>query len=414
MLLKEKDLFSDSVLEQLYTGPLSPHLSTFTSLLSEQGYAKFSIRTKIRFVGELSRWLDQQHLGCNDLKLELFDHFVIYRGTTEPIRRGDLATLKLLLRHLDEKGIIRISTIKIDKNPFSEIECKFTQYLTNERGLSPATLASYIPLVRCFLSERFKTGTIRFEKLCPEDINTFILRYAQTVKRSTAKLMVTSLRSFLRYLRLRGIINTDLAAVVPTVSNWRLTEIPKSLEPQQIERLLKSCDQNTKVGQRDYTILLLLARLGLRAGEIVAMTLDDINWDVGEIIIRGKGPREDRLPIPCDVGEALAAYLQYARPSCPTRRIFTRVRAPYQGFSSSVAICNIVQRALLRAEINTHHKGAHLLRHSLATYMLRKGASLAEIGEILRHQLPNTTEIYTKVDIVSLRSLAQPWFGGEI
>lgn len=202
--------------------------------------------------------------------------------------------------------------------------------------------------------------------------------------------------------------------MVPTVSNWRLTGLPKSLEPQQIERLLKSCDQNTKVGQRDYTILLLLARLGLRAGEIVAMTLDDINWDVGELIIRGKGPRKDRLPIPRDVGEALAAYLQYCRPACPTRRIFIRARAPYQGFSSSVAICNIVQRALLRANINTYHKGAHLLRHSLATHMLCKGASLAEIGDILRHQLPNTTQIYTKVDIVSLRSLAQPWPGGEI
>ena len=412
MLLK--DLFSKLVLERINTGPLSPYLSIFASLLSEQGYTKFCIRTKIRFIGQLNYWLDQQHLGCNDLKLELFNHFIKYRGTTEPIRHGDLATFKLLLRHLAEKGIIQVSTIRNDKNPFSEIESEFTQYLTNERGLSPDTLARYIPLVRCFLSEHFKTGTIRLEKLCPEDITKFILRYAQTVKRSTAKLMVTSLRSFLRYLWLRGLIDTDLAALVPTVSNWRLTEIPKSLEPKQVERLLKSCDKNTKVGQRDYAILLLLARLGLRAGEIVAMTLDDINWDVGEIIIRGKGPRKDRLPIPCDVGEALAAYLQYVRPSCPTRRVFTRERAPYQGFSSSVAICNIVQRALLRAKINTYHKGAHLLRHSLAIQMLRKDASLTEIGEILRHQSPNTTESYTKVDIVSLRMLAQPWFGGEI
>jgi len=408
------NLFSESVLNQLHAGPLAPHLSTFTSLLSEQGYTKFSIKVKIRFVAKLSRWLDQQQLGVNDLKLELFDHFIKYRGTTDPIRRGDLATLKLLLRHLSGEGIIQISTIRIDENPFHQIEDGFAQYLSHERGLSPETLASYIPLVRCFLSDRFKTGKIRVKKLCPKDITIFILRYAQIVKRSTAKLMVTSLRSFLRYLRLRGQIDTDLAAMVPTVSNWRLTGLPKSLEPQQIERLLKSCDQNTKVGQRDYTILLLLARLGLRAGEMVAMTLDDINWDVGELIIRGKGSRKDRLPIPRDVGEALAAYLQYGRPACPTRCVFIRARAPYQGFSSSVAICNIVQRALLRAKINTYHKGAHLLRHSLATHMLRKGASLAEIGEILRHQLPNTTEIYTKIDIVSLRLLAQPWLGGEI
>ena len=275
-------------------------------------------------------------------------------------------------------------------------------------------MTNYIPLIRCFLSNCFKAGTIKLEKLCPKDITAFILSYTQSVKRSTAKLMLTSLRAFFRYLRFRGQIATDLAAFVPAISDWRLTGLPKSLEPEQIEDLLKSCDQNTKVGQRDYTILSLLARLGLRAGEIVKMTLDDINWDVGELIIRGKGSRKDKLPIPYDVGEALVAYLQHGRPTCPTRCVFIRARAPYQGFSSSVAICNIVHRALLRAKINSCHKGAHLLRHSLATNMLRKGASLTEIGEVLRHQLPSTTEIYTKIDIVSLRSLAQPWLGGEI
>ena len=412
MLLK--NLFSESVLKQLHVGPLASHLSTFTSLLSEQGYTKFSIKVKIRFVAKLSRWLDQQHLGVNDLKLELFDHFIKYRGTTDPIRRGDLATLKLLLQHVTEKGVIQFSALRIDKNPFLQIEDGFAQYLSHERGLSSETLTTYIPLVRCFLSNCFKADTIRLEKLCPKNITAFILSYTQSVKRSTAKLMVTSLRSFFRYLRFRGQIATDLAAFVPAISDWRLTGLPKSLEPEQIECLLKSCDQNTKVGQRDFTILLLLARLGLRAGEIVKMTLDDINWDVGELIIRGKGPRKDKLPIPYDVGEALAAYLQHGRPACPTRCVFIRARAPYQCFSSSVAICNIVQRALLRAKINSSHKGAHLLRHSLATNMLRKGASLTEIGEILRHQLPNTTELYTKVDIVSLRSLAQPWLGGEI
>jgi integrase/recombinase XerD len=412
MLLK--NLFSESVLKQLHVGPLASHLSTFTSLLSEQGYTKFSIKVKIRFVAKLSRWLDQQHLGVNDLKLELFDHFIKYRGTTDPIRRGDLATLKLLLQHVTEKGVIQFSALRIDKNPFLQIEDGFAQYLSHERGLSSETLTTYIPLVRCFLSNCFKADTVRLEKLCPKDITAFILSYTQSVKRSTAKLMVTSLRAFFRYLRFRGQIATDLAAFVPAISDWRLTGLPKSLEPEQIECLLKSCDQNTKVGQRDFTILLLLARLGLRAGEIVKMTLDDINWDVGELIIRGKGPRKDKLPIPYDVGEALAAYLQHGRPDCPTRCVFIRARAPYQCFSSSVAICNIVQRALLRAKINSSHKGAHLLRHSLATNMLRKGASLTEIGQILRHQLPNTTEIYTKVDIVSLRSLAQPWLGGEI
>ena len=407
-----QNLFSGSVLERLYAGPLGPYLNSFTSLLSEKGYTNYSIKVKIRLVAKFNRWLNQQNLGIDDLNLDLFDHFIKNQKTRDPVRRGDFATSKLLLRHLSDAGVILLSVIKIDDNPFCKIEDGFAQYLSRERGLSAETLTTYIPLVRCFLSDCFKAGTIKLEKLCPKDITAFILSYTQSVKRSTAKLMVTSLRAFFRYLRLQGQIATDLAAFVPAISDWRLTGLPKSLEPEQIECLLKSCDQNTKVGQRDFTILLLLARLGLRAGEIVKMTLDDINWDVGELIIRGKGPRKDKLPIPYDVGEALADYLQYGRPDCPARCVFIRARAPYQCFSSSVAICNVVQRALLRAKINSSHKGAHLLRHSLATNMLRNGASLTEIGEILRHQLPNTTELYTKVDIVSLKSLAQPWLGG--
>lgn len=409
-----KQLFSESVLKRTLTGPLVPYLNSFTTMLAERGYTKYSIIIKIRLVTKFSRWLDYQHIGVKDLSPELFDIFIMYQATSNPVRRGDMATLKLLLSHMSGKEIIQSSVKRVDDNPFRQVEDGFAHYLSHERGLSPATLANYIPLVRRFLSDRFKTGTIRIEEVCPKDITTFILRYTQSVKRSTAKLMVTSLRCFLRYLRLRGQIATDLAEFVPTVSNWRLTGLPKSLEPQQVIDLLKSCDQNTKVGLRDYTIILLLTRFGLRAGEIVAMTLDDINWDAGELIIHGKGPRKDRLPIPWDVGEALAVYLRNGRPVCPMRCVFIRARAPYQGFSSSVAICNIVQRALLRSKIITCHKGAHLLRHSLATNMLRKGASLSEIGEILRHQLPNTTQIYTKVDIESLKSIAQPWLGGEI
>jgi site-specific recombinase XerD len=188
----------------------------------------------------------------------------------------------------------------------------------------------------------------------------------------------------------------------------------KSLEGNEVERLLSSCNRSNKVGQRDYTILLVLARLGLRAGEVAKMTLDDIDWEAGEIIIQGKGPRKDRVPLPWDVGEALVTYLQHGRPACSTRRIFIRAKAPHRGFSSSVAVCNVVERALLRAKLQPPRKGAHLLRHSLATNMLRKGASLSEIGEILRHASIATTEIYTKVDIAGLRTLAQPWPGGVV
>jgi site-specific recombinase XerD len=180
----------------------------------------------------------------------------------------------------------------------------------------------------------------------------------------------------------------------------------------QVRRLAQSCDRNSPCGRRDFAALLLLARLGLRAGELVHLALEDIDWSSGTVLIRGKSSREDRLPLPPDVGRALVCYLKNGRPRCSSRRVFIRMKAPHVGFSSSVAICNIVRRALIRIGLEPEHKGAHLLRHSLAVQMLRGGASLTQIGQILRHQQPQTTEIYAKVDLTALRAVAQPWPGG--
>jgi len=226
------------------------------------------------------------------------------------------------------------------------------------------------------------------------------------------QLTTSALRSFLGFLYLLGQLRAPLAASVPTVAAWRLSELPQFLEPRQVQQLLQSCDRGNPCGRRDYAALLLLARLGLRAGEVVHLCLEDINWTGGEVLIRGKSAREDRLPLPPDVGRALAAYLRNNRPPCACRRVFIRMKAPHVGFSSSVAVCDIVRRALLRAHLEPVCKGAHLLRHSLATQMLRAGASLTQIGQILMHQLPQTTEIYAKVDFAALRALAQPWPGG--
>jgi site-specific recombinase XerD len=225
--------------------------------------------------------------------------------------------------------------------------------------------------------------------------------------------MTTALRVFFRYLLLRGDITLNLAESVPTVASFKFSEIPKFLQPDEIEHLLKSCNTDTPIGKRDYAILLLLARLGLRAGEIVAMRLDDIRWEAGVVDIRGKGAAFNQLPIPQDVGEALAMYICHGRSPCSTRRVFIRAKAPHTGFSTSVAIGNVVRRALTRAGLDPIRKGAHLLRHSLAVRMLREGARLSEISEILRHFSPNTTEIYIKVDLEALRDLALPWPGGD-
>ncbi|MEX2123424.1 MAG: tyrosine-type recombinase/integrase [Woeseia sp.] len=223
--------------------------------------------------------------------------------------------------------------------------------------------------------------------------------------------MVTALRSFVRYLKARGEISADLRAAVPTVANWRRADLPKTIAPEQVEKLLASCDGATPAGRRDRAILLLLARLGLRASEVVAMRLDDFDWATGMFIVRGKGPRREPVPLPEDVGQALAGYLSDGRPICASRRVFVRLQAPHRGLAHSSTVCDVVKRALARAGIDAALKGAHLLRHSLATRLLASGASLAEIGELLRHERLQTTQIYAKLDLGALRSLAQPWPG---
>jgi len=247
-----------------------------------------------------------------------------------------------------------------------------------------------------------------------QDVSKFVLRYAHTVSPGRAQTMVNALRSFFRFLRQRGEIAIDLAASVPTVARWQFSEIPKFLQPEQVKHLLESCNRSTGTGKRNYAILLLLSRLGLRTGEIVHMELDDILWEAGELIVKGKNSREEKLPLPHDVGQAIATYLRDIRPNCSSRRLFIRMVAPLRGFAGSVTVCTIVRDSLARAGINTDFKGAHLFRHTLATNMLRGGANLTEIGEILRHQNPNATEIYAKVDFASLRTIAQPWPGGAI
>jgi site-specific recombinase XerD len=289
------------------------------------------------------------------------------------------------------------------------LQKQYETYLRQERGLAPATIGRYWRFLRHFLVERFGEGPICLRTLAPDDISGFLLRHARSGSPGVAKLMVAAMRSFFRFLFRQGEIDHDLAGAVPTVPTWRHTELPRHLEADDVERVLQACDRSTSVGRRDYAILLLLARLGLRASEVIALELDDIDWRGGVLTVRGKGRYHDRLPFPHDVGEAIAAYLRQDRPRCTTRRVFIRNRAPHRSLGHPSSISTIVYRALGRAGLQPALKGAHLLRHSLATGMLRRGASMAEIGQVLRHRVPNTTEIYAKVDIKGLRSLALPW-----
>jgi site-specific recombinase XerD len=407
--------FADlEVAGRLRRGPLGPYLDSYAAAIDALGYARSTTREQLWSLAELGRWLERQEGAAADLDERVVETFLTARRRRRRrLRRSDAATYRRFLDHLRKEGVVSPTESRCEESALDRLTRCYEAHLKRERGLERATVDGYRPFVRRFLVERFRDEPLRLETLAPSDISSFVLRHARSMSPKRAQLMTSALRSFFRFLLQQGEIATDLAACVPAVADWRLSTVPKYLGAEEVERLLSACDQRTGIGRRDYAILMLLARLGLRASEVVALELDDIDWRAGEIVVRGKGQQHDRMPLLQEVGEALATYLRRDRPCASTRRVFVRVRAPLRSFASRQAISTIVRRALQRADLRAPVKGvaAHLLRHSLATAMLRRGASMAEIGEVLRHRAPSTTEIYAKVDIGGLRSLAQPWPG---
>jgi len=384
------------------------HVDGLTEDLSHKGYARQSVRSAIAAVRGFGRWM-----GCRDLRVQDVSEKLIAefgRGRRAWIRCGRLAALHALLTRLRQLGLAS-ARVQPEGGPLERIEQDFATFLSRERALSTATVRNYCPVARTFLAERFAAGSVEVARLRLVDIHEFVLRRVHSCCPKRMQLILTALRSFLRFLYLRGQIAVPLADHIPTVAGWRLSETPKWVDADAIERTLASCDRRSDIGQRDYAILLLLARLGLRAGEIVSMELDDIRWETGEIRVCGKGQQLKRFPLPQDVGQAVAAYLKNVRRPCSSRRVFLRTRAPYRGLGNSSSLDKIVSQALSRAGLDPPCKGAHLFRHSLATNMLQNGATLTEIGQILHHKSPNTTAIYAKVDISGLRALARPWPG---
>jgi site-specific recombinase XerD len=396
-----------STIERLRQGPLSGYLDAYATAIAQQGYARHSIRNQVVVIADFSRWLQQKNIELRHLDGAAVDRFVQHQQRRTGICRGDAGILNRFLAKLGQTGIVEQSLAV--RSPRQRITDEFRRYLLEQRGLSGATLQNYLPFIDQFLSERFRDKTLNVCALRAGDIIGFVRRHAHQFSPGRAKLLVTALRSFCRYLQHRGEIAVDLAACVPTVPNWSKSTLPKFLPPGTVQRVLSRCDRRTTIGQRDYAILLLLARLGLRAGEVAALNLEDIDWEVGQLVIRGKGGRSAQMPLPADVGGAIAAYLRNGRPQCSSRRVFIRTKAPLAGFASSVAICFVVEQALKRAGVESARKGAHLFRHTLACDLLRQGCSLDEIGEVLRHQSPDTTAIYAKVDVTALHSLALPW-----
>jgi site-specific recombinase XerD len=295
-----------------------------------------------------------------------------------------------------------------------DLVSQYGQHLQDHQGLATVTIERYRTVAKRFLHQRFGCVAADLGALCAGDVIAFVQRQTKFMQPPALKCIATALRSFLRYAQYRGEVTTALATAVPIAAAWTTTPaVPKAISPEHAQRAIDSCDLNTRVGLRDRAVLLLLARLGLRAHEIIALRLEDCDWDSGHLRVRGKSGREQLLPIPVDVGAAIAAYLQQGRPTSKGRHLFLRSMAPICGLMpGSDAIGTIVRYALQRAKVDAPHRGSHQFRHALAVRMLQGGASLHEIGQVLRHQSPQSTSIYARVDINALHSVAMPWPGG--
>jgi len=398
---------------QVEEGPLGPYIATYAAQLLSEGYTRHSSCVKIRLVGGFSGWLNQKSIAADEVITQHSSDYLRYRkrsGYRQGL--GDAAALARLLELLREQGVI---TRPHDHpvTPGERLVREYDSYLEKERVLSLATRINYRSFARQFLTARFGNGPVALSRLRATDITDFVRCHARRLNGKRVQLMTTALRSFLRFGCHRGDITLDLAACVPAVASWSLSTLPKSLPPTHVKQVLMSCNRKTAVGRRDYAILMLLARLGLRGGEVVGLTLEDIDWENGLITVQGKSGQSSQLPLPADVGEAIVAYLRDGRPRVPNnRRLFLRARAPIIGFKSTCGVGSVVKHALARSGIDAVRKGSHQFRHALATTMLKRGASLSEIGDLLRHQHPDTTAIYAKVDLSSLRTLALPWPGG--
>jgi len=394
----------------MYAGPLGPYVDAFADQLQQHGYARTTIRIKIRTIATFSHWLYHHNFHANEVSAKHLKRFLAHRKHCCS-SHDDPTALQEIIAVVCKLNGTPISATTGALSDHDRVVEDFKQYLLKVRGLSPKSVAMHSQFVVHFLSERFSDHAIQFDQLTCSDITRFVQRHVHERSHSRAQQVVQALRAFLRYLHHHGDIASNLAACVPSVASWSLASLPRFLLPDQVERVLEYCDRTTSMGRRDYAMLLLLARLGLRAGEVAALTLDDINWHSGYFAVRNKGGRWTNMPLPQDVGKAIVDYLAHGRPSSNDRHVFIHGQAPRTGFASSSSISAVATCALNRAGINLPRGGAHLFRHSLATTMLRQGVSLAEIGELLRHQHLDTTRLYAKVDLQALRALVQPWPG---
>jgi integrase/recombinase XerD len=392
-------------------GPLEPFAAGFADWLARHGYTPISATFQLYLMVHLSRWLTGEGLDPRALSTTDLERFLAARHRAGYTQYLSPKALEPMLACLHEQGLIVVTAPTI-RGPVDALLAGYRGYLIHERGLAPATVREYVDAVRPFVLSRLTADhqTLRWDSLDAAAVIGFVVARTSKQSRGAAQLTVTALRSVLGFLQVEGLIARSLAGVVPAVARWRLAGLPKGLTPAAVHALVASCDRRTRLGRRDYAVLIMLVRLGMRAGELAALMLEDINWRTGTITIHGKGHQVESLPLPADVGDACAVYVRRARPATGTERtVFVRHRAPHHRLSTS-GVTQIVAAAARRAGLGVIH--AHRLRHTAASQLLRAGAPLPEIGQLLRHRRALTTAIYAKVDRAALRTIARPWPGG--
>jgi integrase/recombinase XerD len=389
---------------QFHEGPLGSYMNSYGEWLHRHGYRRSPGRAAIRTAAHFSRWLMDHEIGIEEVSQE----FV--RRCKDFSRREKFSIRQIMT--ISRPEVFAVKPKPIMDTQQDRFLAEFASHLRVERGLAPGTIKYLLRFGAVFLREMFGTRRLNWQSLRLADIVRF---FQGQVRRSSAvqmHLVLASTRGILRFAHFRGDLSTDLSVSVPRVSKWSKTELPKYFSREEVNKAFEVCDRQTASGKRDYAILLLLARFGLRAGEVASLQLESIDWDSGVLVVRGKGSRWSEFPLLKDVGEALADYLRNGRPETESRSIFLRAVAPVQALHGQAAIGSIVHSVLQKAGIYPRRRTAHAFRHTLATNMLRDGVSLQEIGRILRHQNPETTTIYAKVDLNSLRGLVVAWPGG--
>jgi integrase/recombinase XerD len=390
-------------------GPLGWHVEGFSAELVRLGYSPRTARDHGYVLAQLSIWLEAGQLSPSQLTESVLERFAGWRRRQGYRRWRSRRSLRLLVAYLRGAGAIPVAG-PLPVSPLDGLLEDYRRYLVAERRLAPSTVRGRVDVARCFLARRVTGGRLNLATLASSDVTGFLLRQARLRTAVSVKAMASPLRCLLRFLFVAGLVPCDLAGAVPAVASSRLAALPKGVDPVTVAALLASCDRSRPVGQRDFAVLTLLARLGVRAGEVAALRLDDVDWRAGTLVIRGKGGRIDQLPLPADVGEALAAYLRHGRPASQCRAVFLRSCGP-GGPMTGHCVVMIPRSASRRAGVPV--VGAHRLRHTVATEMLRRGASLAQVAEVLRHRSQDTTAIYAKVDRAVLGLVARPWPGAD-